>query len=32
MLRSDLCDYSHAYFPVKGRISITGTNPANRKK
>ena len=31
MLRSDLCDYSDAYIVVKGRISVTGTNAANRR-
>ena len=31
MLRSDLCDYSDAYIAVKGRISVTGTNNANRR-
>ena len=31
MLRSDLCDYSDAYIVVKGRISVTGTNGANRR-
>ena len=31
MLKSDLCDYSNAYIVVKGRISVTGTNAANRK-
>ena len=31
MLKSDLCDYSNAYIVVKGRISVTGTNTANRK-
>ena len=31
MLRSDLYDYSGAYFDVKKRISITGTDNANRK-
>ena len=31
MLRSDLCDYSDAYIVVKGRISVTGTNNANRR-
>ena len=30
MPRSDLCDYSDAYIVVKGRISATGTNDANR--
>ena len=31
MLRSDLCDLSDAYIVVKGRISFTGTNNANRR-
>ena len=31
MLRSDLCEYSNAYFVVKGRISVTGTGNANRR-
>ena len=31
MLRSDLYDYSHAYIVLKGRISVTGTNNANRR-
>ena len=26
MLRSDLCDYSHAYIIVKGKITVTGPN------
>ena len=30
MLKSDLCDYSNAYIVVKGRISVRGTNDANR--
>ena len=30
MLRPDLCDYSAAYIVVKGRISVTGNNNANR--
>ena len=30
MLRSDLCDYSHAYIVVKGRIIVRGTNAAKR--
>ena len=30
MLRSDLCDYSHAYVVVKGRISVRGNNNVNR--
>ena len=31
MLRSDLCYYSDVYVVVKGRISIKGTNDANKK-
>ena len=31
MLRSDLCDYSNAYIVVNGRISVTGTDNANRR-
>ena len=31
MLGSDLCDYSDAYIVVKGGISVTGTNNANRR-
>ena len=31
MLRSDLCCYSDVYVVVKGRISIKGTNDANKK-
>ena len=31
MLRSDLCNYSDEYIVVKGRISVTGTNNANKK-
>ena len=30
MLRSNLCDHSDAYIVVKGKISITGNNAANR--
>ena len=30
-LRSDLCDYSYAYFAVKGVISFRSTNGANKK-
>ena len=30
-VRSDLCDYSDAYIVVKKRISVTGTNTANRR-
>ena len=31
ILRSDLCDYSDAYIVVKGRITVEGTNPVNRR-
>ena len=31
MLRSDLCGYSDAHIVVKGRISVTGTNNANKR-
>ena len=31
ILKSDLCDYNDAYIVVKGRISVTGNNPADRK-
>ena len=31
MLRSDLWDYSDAYIVVKGRISVTDTNNANKR-
>ena len=31
MLKPDLCDYSDAYIIVKGRISVTGTNNANKR-
>ena len=31
MLTSDLCDYSDVYIVVKGRISVTGTDSANRR-
>ena len=31
ILRSDLCDYSDAYIVVKGRISVTGIDGANRR-
>ena len=32
MLRSDLCNYSDVYSVVKGTISVTGINDANRRK
>ena len=31
MQRSDLCDHSNAYIVAKERISVTGTNNANRR-
>ena len=31
MLRSDRCDYSGPDIVVKGRISVTGTNNADRR-
>ena len=31
MLRSKLCDYSDAYIVKKGRISVRGTNDANKR-
>ena len=31
MLRSNLCDYSDAYIIVKGIMSVTCTNGANRR-
>ena len=30
MLRSNLCDYGNVHIVVKGRISVRGTNDANR--
>ena len=32
MLRSDLCDFSEAYFVVKGDITVTNPNNAKRNK
>ena len=32
MLRSDLCNFSDAYFVVKGNITVTDTNNAKRRK
>ena len=32
MLKSDLCDYSDVYIVVKEKISVTGTNDANKRK
>ena len=32
MLRSDLCDFSDAYIIVKGDITVTNPNNANRNK
>ena len=31
MLRSNSCDYSDAYIVVKGKISVTDTDNANRR-
>ena len=31
MLRSDLCDYGYAYIDVKGIITVTGTDNANKR-
>ena len=31
VLRSDLCDYSNGYIVVKGRITVEGTNDANKR-
>ena len=31
MLWLDLCDYTHACIVVKWRISVIGTNAANRR-
>ena len=30
MLRSDLCDYSHACIALKGRITVVGMKNANK--
>ena len=32
MQKLDLYDYSDYYIVVKGRISVTGNNAANRRK
>ena len=32
MLRLEICDYSDAYFDVKGRITVEGTNYINERK
>ena len=32
MLRSDLCDFSHAYIVVKGTITVTEPDDARRNK
>ena len=32
MLRSDLCDYSDVYIAAKGKITVTGTDNADRSK
>ena len=31
MLRSDLCDFSDAYFIVEGAINLEGDNNANKR-
>ena len=31
MLRSDLCDFDHAYIVVKGDITLGGDNDANKQ-
>ena len=31
ILRSDLCDYSELHIVVKGRVSVTSTNNANKR-
>ena len=31
MLRSDLCDFSDAYFVVKGDVTLEGDNNANKR-
>ena len=31
ILRSDLCNYSDAYIVVKGKITVEGTNDANKR-
>ena len=31
MLRTDLCEYSDGYIVVKGKISVRGTNDANKR-
>ena len=31
-LRSNLCDYSDAYIVMKGKISVTGDNNANKRE
>ena len=32
MLRSDLCDFSDAFIVVKGDITVTSPNNANKKQ
>ena len=32
MLRSDLCEYSDFYIVLKGRINVTGTENATKRK
>ena len=31
MLRSDLCDYAHAYIFVNGTITVAGNQPRDRQ-
>ena len=31
MLRSDLCGFGDAYIVAKGRITVEGNNPVDRK-
>ena len=31
MLRPDLCNYSHAYIVVKGRITVEGDNDDKKR-
>ena len=31
MLRSDLCGFGDAYVVAKGRITVEGNNPVDRK-
>ena len=32
MLRSDLCDFIHAYIVLKGTITVKGNDKVDRKK